>query len=342
MAYPTLSNPAHQSLQTVFDAQLNSRARRFLRSAKADSTLNAYQADTRIFVFWCQLHGLDPLQTTHHDIMNFLADQADGVLADWVWLDKEEGNGELRNGEPRKPATLVRRLAGIRYAFRQKGIHPMPTEHPEIKEMMRGIVRLGDNRKRKTGALTLQPLTQVLDGIDTGDLAGLRDHTLLLLMFSGALRRSEAARIEVSDLDFVGQGLRLRLKPSKHQLHETEIALIPGKHYCPVSALQKWLHKSRISEGPLFRRMNRWGQLMAEPLGPQGINLMIKRRTGQTIDDLYVSGHSLRRGFITSAVTAGKPMNKIIEVTRHKDMRTLQEYFDDAHKFSDHALDGLL
>ncbi|WP_167576509.1 site-specific integrase [Aeromonas taiwanensis] len=329
-------------MQGVFDAQLNSRARRFLRSAKAGSTLNAYQTDTRIFVCWCQLHGLDPLQSSHHDIMNFLADQADGILADWVWLDKEEGKGELRNGEPRKPATLVRRLAGIRYAFKQKGIHPMPTEHAEIKEMMRGIVRLGDNRKRKTGALTLQPLANVLDEIDTSNLAGLRDHTLLLLMFSGALRRSEAARIEVDDLQFVGQGIRLRLKPSKHQLHETEIALIPGKQYCPVSALQRWLSQSRIREGALFRRMTRWGQLTADPLGPQGINLMIKRRTGQVIDDLHVSGHSLRRGFITSAVTAGKPMNKIIEVTRHKDMRTLQEYFDDAHKFSDHALVGLL
>nr|WP_167386734.1 tyrosine-type recombinase/integrase [Aeromonas cavernicola] len=329
-------------MQTVFDAQLNSRARRFLRSAKADSTLNAYQADTRIFVFWCQLHGVEPLQASHHHIMNFLADQADGVLADWVWLDKAEGKGELRHGEPRKPATLVRRLAGIRYAFKQKGIHPMPTEHPDIKEMMRGIVRLGDNHKRKTGALTLEPLAKVLDGIDTHDLAGLRDHTLLLLMFSGALRRSEAARIEVSDLDFVGQGIRLRLKPSKHQLHETEIALIPGKHYCPVLALNNWLKKSRINSGPLFRRMNRWGQITPDPLGPQGINLMIKRRTGHSIDYLYVSGHSLRRGFITSAVTAGKPMNKIIEVTRHKDMRTLQEYFDDAHKFADHALDGLL
>ncbi|BBT06638.1 TPA: site-specific integrase [Aeromonas hydrophila] len=342
MNYPHIQSQTQQALQSVFDPQLNSRARRFLRSAKADSTLNAYQADTRIFVFWCQLHGLDPLQTTHHHIMNFLADQADGILADWVWLDKEEGKGELRNGEPRKPATLVRRLAGIRYAFKQKGIHPMPTEHAEIKEMMRGIVRLGDNRKRKTGALTLKPLACVLDEIDTGNLAGLRDYTLLLLMFSGALRRSEAARIEVDDLDFVGQGIRLRLKPSKHQLHETEIALVPGKQYCPVSALARWLKQSRISEGALFRRMNRWGQLMPEPLGPQGINLMIKRRTGQAIDDLQVSGHSLRRGFITSAVTAGKPMNKIIEVTRHKDIRTLQEYFDDAHKFSDHALDGLL
>ncbi|MGL5598322.1 MAG: tyrosine-type recombinase/integrase [Aeromonas sp.] len=340
--YPTVPKPTPSSLETVFSVQLNSRARRFLRSAKADSTLNAYQADTRIFVFWCQLHELDPLQTTHHDIMNFLADQADGILADWVWLNKEEGKGILQNGEPRKPATLVRRLAGIRYAFKQKGIEPMPTEHAEIKEMMRGIVRLGDNRKRKTGALTLSPLTQVLDEIDCTHLAGLRDHTLLLLMFCCALRRSEAARIEVKDIDFIGKGIRLRLKPSKHQLHETEIALIPGKHHCPVTALQTWLHKSKLCEGPLFRRMNRWGQLTADPLGPQGINLMIKRRTGQAIDDLYVSGHSLRRGFITSAVTAGKPMNKIIEVTRHKDMRTLQEYFDDANKFSDHALDGLL
>jgi site-specific recombinase XerD len=337
-----LPTAAPQGLQSVFDTRLNSRARRFLRSAKAETTLNAYQADTRIFVYWCKLQGLDPLATTHLDIMNFLADQADGVLAHWVWLDKERGRGELRNGEPRKPATLVRRLAGIRYAFRQKGIEPMPTEHSEIKEMMRGIVRLGDTRKRKTGALTLQPLAQVLDAIDTDTLAGLRDHTLLLLMFSGALRRSEAARVAVDDLDFVGQGVRLRLKPSKHQLHETEIALIPGQQYCPVRALRHWLVMSGIQQGALFRRMTRWGQLMQEPLGPQGINLMIKRRTGMAIDDLYVSGHSLRRGFITSAVTAGKPMNKIIEVTRHKDMRTLQEYFDDANKFSDHALQGLL
>lgn len=342
MTSPLVPAIQSQGLQTVFNSRLNSRARRFLRSAKAETTLNAYQADTRIFVHWCQLQGLDPLTTTHLDIMNFLADQADGILAHWVWLDQKRGRGELRNGEPRKPATLVRRLAGIRYAFRQKGIDPMPTEHTEIKEMMRGIVRLGDTRKRKTGALTLQPLVQVLDAIDTDTLAGLRDHTLLLLMFSGALRRSEAARIDVEDLDFIGQGVRLRLKPSKHQLHETEIALIPGQHHCPIGALRHWLVMSGIQQGPLFRRMTRWGQLTQESLGPQGINLMIKRRTGMAIDDLYVSGHSLRRGFITSAVTAGKPMNKIIEVTRHKDMRTLQEYFDDANKFSDHALQGLL
>ncbi|MGL4716476.1 MAG: recombinase, partial [Aeromonas sp.] len=37
MAYPSINEQVNQSLQTVFDAQLNSRARRFLRSAKADS-----------------------------------------------------------------------------------------------------------------------------------------------------------------------------------------------------------------------------------------------------------------------------------------------------------------
>ena len=30
--------------------------------------------------------------------MNFLADQADGILANWVWLDKEEGKGSFATG----------------------------------------------------------------------------------------------------------------------------------------------------------------------------------------------------------------------------------------------------
>jgi site-specific recombinase XerD len=58
----------------------------------------------------------------------------------------------------------------------------------------------------------------VLDGIDTSNLAGLRDYTLLLLMFSGALRRSEAARLKWMISTLWGRGIRLRLKPSKHQL----------------------------------------------------------------------------------------------------------------------------
>ncbi|MGL5949078.1 MAG: tyrosine-type recombinase/integrase [Aeromonas sp.] len=313
-----------------------------MRSAKADATLNAYQADTRIFVYWCQLNELEPLQATHHDIMNFLADQADGILAHWQWSDKKNNQGQLVDGEPRKPATLVRRLAGVRYAFKQKGITPLPTEHPEIKEMMRGIVRLGDNRKAKAAALTIPVLTQVLACIDQSTLIGVRDYALLLLMFSGALRRSEAAKLEITDVKFVGQGIRLGIKPSKHQLHDSEIALIPGQTNCPIQAIKAWLALSQITEGPLFRRMTRWGELTELALGPQGINLMIKKRAQANFAQLMVSGHSLRRGFITSAVTAGKPMNKILEVTRHKDMRTLQEYFDDANKFSDHALDGLL
>lgn len=342
MNLPSSQTKAGRGLQSAFDTRLNQRARRFLRSAKAGSTLNAYEADTRIFVTWCHLQELDPLHATHLDIMNFLADQADGVLAHWVWLDKERTKGELRDGAPRKPATLVRRLAGIRYAFRQKGIEPLPTEHSEIKEMMRGIVRLGDNRKQKTGALTQQPLNQVLDAIDTRTLAGLRDYTLLLLMFCGALRRSEAAKLEVDDLDFTPRGVVLRIKPSKHQLLESEIALVPGGRHCPIRALQKWLKQSRIGSGPLFRRLTRWGTLLPDPLGPQGINLMIKRRSELAILPLEVSGHSLRRGFITTAVTAGKPLNKIIEVTRHRDIRTLQEYFDKANRFDHHAMEGLL
>ena len=55
----------------------------------------------------------------------------------------------------------------------------------------------------------------------------------------------------MDDLQFVGQGIRLRLKPSKHQLHESEIALIPASTTAGVG-LQRWLKKSRIEAGPCF------------------------------------------------------------------------------------------
>ena len=57
---------------------------------------------------------------------------------------------------------------------------------------------------------------------------------------------------------------------------------------------------------------------------------MIKRRTGQATTTSHVSGRSLCRGFITSAVTAGKPMNKIIEVTSPQGHAPCRSTFDDA------------
>ena len=48
------------------------------------------------------------------------------------------------------------------------------------------------------------------------------------------------------------------------------------------------------------------------------------------LDPKNYAGHSLRRGFATSAALAGANLEEIKRTTRHKSDKIVQEYLDDA------------
>lgn len=49
------------------------------------------------------------------------------------------------------------------------------------------------------------------------------------------------------------------------------------------------------------------------------------------------AGHSLRAGFVTSAVRAGKPERRIMRQTGHKTVEMVLKYARQANVFSDNA-----
>jgi integrase len=57
------------------------------------------------------------------------------------------------------------------------------------------------------------------------------------------------------------------------------------------------------------------------------------------VDDGYrvLSGHSLRSGFVTSAVEMNAPILKIVETTRHRSVDMLRVYSRRADLFREHA-----
>jgi integrase len=59
------------------------------------------------------------------------------------------------------------------------------------------------------------------------------------------------------------------------------------------------------------------------------------RRLG--VDPAAFAGHSLRSGFVTSAVEANAPVMKIAEQTRHRSLDMLRVYSRRADLFRDHA-----
>src|SRR5207244_2430805 len=93
-----------------------------------------------------------------------------------------------------------------------------------------------------------------------------------------------------------------------------------GQHRetCPVRTLRQWLAMSGIIEGPLFRPINRHGQLAASRLSEKAVALIVKRacRLAGLDPDRY-AGHSLRSGLATSAAEGEAPERSIMKQTGH-------------------------
>jgi len=96
---------------------------------------------------------------------------------------------------------------------------------------------------------------------------------------------------------------------------------------CPVLALQQWLTASGISDGAVFRDVNRHGQLASARLSKRAIADIVKRTPEATgLDPHRYSGHSLRSGHCTSAARADVPERIIARQTGHRSERMVRRY----------------
>jgi hypothetical protein len=60
------------------------------------------------------------------------------------------------------------------------------------------------------------------------------------------------------------------------------------------------------------------------------------------LDVTTFAGHSLRAGLVTSAARRGADLFKLMEITRHRSLDTLQGYVRDQKLFENHAASGLI
>lgn len=114
-------------------------------------------------------------------------------------------------------------------------------------------------------------------------IKGIRDRALLLIGFAGAFRRSELVSLEYHDLEWVKEGLTIHLRRSKTDQEGVgrKIGIPWGRGLiCPVRSLQAWLDISSITEGKIFRLVNRHGQIAEAGLSPQAVASIVKSRGG--------------------------------------------------------------
>ncbi|WP_246765090.1 site-specific integrase [Ensifer sp. PDNC004] len=328
------------------------------REGMGENTLRALASDLGYLETWCQLAVGTPLPwpapesvllkfVAHHlwDPAKRAEDPSHGMP-----LEVETGLRSqrlLRADGPHAPETVRRRLTSWSILTRWRGEKGC-FDGPSLKSALRLAVRASARpRQRKSKkAITGDVLAKLLAVCAGERPADLRDRALLLMAFaSGGRRRSEVAALHVEDLtdedpvqadpaDAASPSLpclSIRLGRTKTTTSdEDERVILIGR---PVSALKRWLAEAQIKEGPVFRRIDQWGNVDRRTLTPQSVNLILKSRCRQAgLDPTAFSAHGLRSGYLTEAANHGIPLPEAMQQSLHRSVTQAASYCNNADR----------
>ncbi len=162
-----------------------------------------------------------------------------------------------------------------------------------------------------------QPEVKTLFKSVSHNLMGMRDKTILHLLYSCGLRSEEAARVQLKDLDYKRQ--LLYVQPGK-----TRIGRYVPIHANIIKDLQAYENYAR----PL---LNPKGNYFLVTSNNNSFNTRILRRSLQRLLEhtsitKQISPHSLRHSIATHLLQQGMDIEQIAQFLGHKSLDTTQMY----------------
>jgi integrase len=231
-------------------------------------------------------------------------------------------------------------MNAIAEAHKATDLEP-PTHGAIVRNTMKGIRRTLGTAPLQKAPTSIDDIREMADATDAG-IIGARDRALILLGFAGAFRRSELVALDVNDCAFNRDGLVITLRRSKTDQdgagRQIGIPYGANPETCPVRTIQVWIEQSAITTGPLFRSINRHGQLRMGRLSGIDVARIVKKLAHRAgLDVSKYSGHSLRAGHATTAAMAGASERSIMKQTGHRSVQMVRRYIRDASLFRDNS-----
>lgn len=251
------------------------------RAGHAAETLRLYACDWAAFAAWCRGGRHAALPAAPATVAAYL-----GSLST-----------TLTHG------ALARRAAAIADLHRRGG-HASPGADPAVRAVLRAAraarrdirppSRGGDgasplgrppaspsatiSRADARGPLSGSAQLARMAARCAGDLAGQRDRALLLLTAAG-LGGERLLALDREHVRFTGGGVELALSGTGDGAGEgVAIARVPASAACPVRALEDWLRSSDTLFGPVFRKVDRWGNVEHRRLRADALRRIWQRR----------------------------------------------------------------
>jgi integrase/recombinase XerC len=168
-----------------------------------------------------------------------------------------------------------------------------------------------------------QPDTERLLEVDEEGSFPERDRALFELLYATGLRVSEAAGLDLEDVDFsarllrvIGKGNKERIAPFGEAAGDALSAYLPARR-----ARRRGAEDAASDDGePLFVN-SRGGRLTTRSMAR-----LLKRRLRAAGLPVEISPHALRHSFATHLLEAGADLRAIQELLGHASLSTTQKY----------------
>ena len=179
-------------------------------------------------------------------------------------------------------------------------------------------------KKGKTPVLTQEDARRLLESVGTTTIAGLRDRALLGVMFYSFARVGAVVGMSVDDYYPNGKRWWFRLHEKGGKFHE-----VPA-HHKAEEYMDAYLTAARIADQkrlPLFRSLDRHGQLTDHSLVRQRVLDMVKRRARQAgLPPDKICCHTARATGITAFLLEGGTVEAAQRIAAHERPRTTSLY----------------
>ena len=263
-------------------------------------TVRAARSDLESFGRWAGRKGLDPFRLTLRQVRGFLAE-----------LDRAQ---YARSTINRRLSTL-RRFFGYAQTFGLCEANPVAAlQGPKQPRTLPAVLRRADMEKLLAVHAAVGP-----DGKPREQTpADLRDQALLELLYASGLRVSEAAGLDVKDVDLSQGQARVMGKGSKERI-------VP-LHATAVAAIAEYLERGRpvLAVKPGESRL--FLSSRGTPLTADAIRRMFKESLRAAELDESLSPHAVRHTFATDVLDGGADLRSVQEMLGHASLSTTQIY----------------
>ncbi len=254
----------------------------------ADNTCRAYENDLCQFLLFLQDADLCQVQACH--ISNYLAKRVDAGMT---------------------PTTNARIQSSLKRFYRFLLDEHYITENPTSR------LQRPQQRRQLPKSLAEQDVEALLSAPDIHTVLGLRDKTMLEMLYATGLRVTELVTIRLQDYDLNAGVLKVMGKGSKERL------LPLGEH------AQYWLEKYLAERSRLLQAgasdvlfLSKRGQGMTR----QTFWYAIKRHAKTAAITKPLSPHTLRHAFATHLLNHGADLRIVQLLLGHSNVSTTQIY----------------